>query len=90
MRDSYRPTNRKHCPSHEMWSYERGSTDEGGRSTGILLYVHLSSRKCIRKAGLMLPKRAFFGILKALRISRRTPRAFCEYYVHAQMRRAFD
>ena len=23
MRDSYRSTNRHHCPSHEMWSYER-------------------------------------------------------------------
>ena len=26
-------TNRKHCPSHKIWSYKRG-----GRSTGVLLY----------------------------------------------------
>ena len=31
MRDSF--TKRNHCPSHEMWSYERG-----GRSSGVLLY----------------------------------------------------
>ena len=36
MRDSY--TNRNHCPSHEMWSYERMVVGEGGRSSRVLLY----------------------------------------------------
>ena len=36
MRDSY--TNRNHCPSHEMWSYERD-----GRSSGVLLYADTSA-----------------------------------------------
>ena len=37
MRDSY--TNRNHCPSHEMRSYDmRGMVvGEGGRSSGVLL-----------------------------------------------------
>ena len=41
MRDSY--TNRNHCPSHEMWSKcgrMRGMVfGEGGRSSGVLLYL---------------------------------------------------
>ena len=48
MRDSY--TNRKHCPSHEMWSYDRMRgmvVGEGGRSTGVLLYhVRLLFKSC--------------------------------------------
>ena len=32
-------TNRKHCPSHQIWSYKRDMVvGEGGRSTGVLLY----------------------------------------------------
>ena len=32
-------TNRKHCPSHKIWSYKRDMVvGEGGRSTGVLLY----------------------------------------------------
>ena len=32
-------TNRKHCPSHKIWSYKRDMVvGEGGRSTGALLY----------------------------------------------------
>ena len=27
--------NRKHCPSHDIWSYKRD-----GRSSGVLLYEH--------------------------------------------------
>ena len=30
-------TDRKHCPSHEIWSYKKYG--EGGRSTGVLLYI---------------------------------------------------
>ena len=43
MRDSY--TNRNHCPSHEMWSYERD-----GRSSGVLLYKYVESIKPIVQA----------------------------------------
>ena len=31
-------TNRKHCPSHRIWSYKRDGRWRGGRSTGVLLY----------------------------------------------------
>ena len=33
-------TNRKHCPSHKIWSYFKRDmvVGEGGRSTGVLLY----------------------------------------------------
>ena len=31
-------TNRKHCQSHEIWSYKRMVVGEGGCSTGVLLY----------------------------------------------------
>ena len=40
MRDSY--TNRNHCPSHEMWSYERD-----GRSSGVLLYYYVATEHYI-------------------------------------------
>ena len=34
-------TNRKHCPSHKIWSYIREMVvGEGGRSTGVLLYKY--------------------------------------------------
>ena len=55
-------TNRKHCPSHENGRIRGMVAGEGGRSTGVLLYIE-ARRYRISKARLQVCYRPYMSIL---------------------------